>query len=98
VEEFLACGVQPLSRGWSVGVVTRRDFDGFYKQILSVAETEMEAEDFVGSVTEAEIEKGAALRGGHIHLNCVFSLMGLEYEEHKAKPKRGRKTSTGVPA
>lgn len=24
--------------------------------------------------------------------------MGLEYEEHKARPKRGRKTSTGAPA
>jgi hypothetical protein len=31
-------------------------------------------------------------------VNRVFILMGLEYEEHKAKPKRGSRTSTGVPA
>lgn len=34
VEEFLKCSVRPLSRGWSVGAMTRRDFDGFDKQIL----------------------------------------------------------------
>jgi hypothetical protein len=111
VEEFLAYGLRPLSRGWSVGAMTHRDFDGFDKQIfgpeftidlgersreLFVVETEMEVEDLVGPVVEAELEKGAALRGGFVRLNRVFSLMGLEYAEHKAKPKMGRETMAGV--
>jgi hypothetical protein len=111
VEEFLVCGVRLLSRGWTIGVVARIDLDGFDRQIFSstftvdlgdcsyelfVAETEMEAKDLVGLVTDAELEKGAALRGGYDRVNRVFILMGLEYEEHKAKPKRGSRTSTGV--
>lgn len=106
VEEFLACRVWLLSRRWSVRAVTRRDFDGFNKQILSpafivelgdrshdlfVMETEMEVEDLVGLVTKTKIEKGASLRKGHVRLNHVFSLTGLEYEDHKARPKRGKK-------
>ncbi|PWZ09727.1 hypothetical protein Zm00014a_037915 [Zea mays] len=113
VEEFLVCGVRLLSRGWTIGVVARINLDGFDRQIFSstftvdlgdcsyelfVAETEMEAEDLVGRVTEAKLEKGAALRCGYDRVNRVFILMGLEYEEHKAKPKRGSRTSTGVPA
>lgn len=71
MEEFLSYGVRPLSRGCSVVAMTRRDFDGFDKQILSlefvvdlgecshelfVAEMETKEEDLVGSVTEAELE------------------------------------------
>jgi hypothetical protein len=70
VEEFLACCMRPLSCGWTVGVVAHKDFDGFDRQILSpvfnvdlggcsceflVTETEMEAEDIIGPVTELEL-------------------------------------------
>lgn len=40
---------------------------------LFVAETEKEVEDLVGPTTEVEIKNGAALRGGHVCLNHVFS-------------------------
>lgn len=45
-------------------------------------ETEKEAKDLVGPVTKQEIEKGVELRRGHVHLNRVFSQIGLVYEEH----------------
>jgi hypothetical protein len=44
------------------------------------------------------VEKGAALCEGVVHLNRVFSLLGLEYAEHKATPKKGRKTLARVSA
>lgn len=48
-------------------------------------------------MTEVEIKKGAALRGGHVCLNHIFSQMGLKYEEHKARLMRAKKTPTGAP-
>jgi hypothetical protein len=105
--------VRRLIHGWSVGVMARRDFDGFEGQISSlaftveldkrscelfIAETVMEVEDLVGPVMKAEVEKGAALCGGYVSVNHVFSMMDHEYEKHRAKPKRGRKTPTVVPA
>lgn len=63
-----------------------------------VVEIEKEAEELVGPVSEQEIEIGVELRGGHTHLNHVFSQMGLSYMEHTTCPKRWRKTLTRDPA
>jgi hypothetical protein len=35
VEEYLACGVRPLGRGWAMDLVARRHFAGFDRPILS---------------------------------------------------------------
>lgn len=64
---------------------------------LFVMETDRDAEDLVGPVMEAEVEKGAALRRGHVCLNRVFSLMGLEHEEHKDRLRRGNKMPPEAP-
>jgi hypothetical protein len=63
-----------------------------------VVETKKEAEDLVGLVTEHEVEKGIELREGEVRLNRVFSQMGLAYEAHKARPKRKKEDTNGVPA
>jgi hypothetical protein len=47
-------------------------------------------EDLVGPVTEVELEKGDALRGGYVRLKRVCSLMSLVYGEQKTMLKRGR--------
>lgn len=66
----MACGVWLLGRGWTVGPVTRRDFAGFDKQILSpsfmvelgdrsrdtfAAKMEKEAKEIVGPTAEHEL-------------------------------------------
>ena len=51
-------------------------------------EIKKEAVDLVGLVTYHEVEKGVELHGGEVHLNRVFSHMGLAYEEHKVCQNR----------
>jgi hypothetical protein len=64
VEEYLACGVGPLGRGWAVDLVDRPILSPVFAIELGdrsrdtfVAETEKEAEEIVGPISEQEIEK-----------------------------------------
>lgn len=77
VNKYVAWGIFSLSRGYTMGSVTHRDFEIFERQILSpafaiklgkhardtfVAEIEWEIEELVGLVFEQEIERGVELR------------------------------------
>lgn len=89
--------------------MTRRDFAGFLKPILSLAfyvdlgdrsgdifmvEVEKETKDLVGLVSEHEFEKGMELRGGEVYLHRVFYQMRFAYEVHKVCLKRRKAKKT----
>lgn len=78
VEEYLACGIWPLSQAWTVGPVVHRHFYSFERQVLSpvftvelgdcsqdifVAETKKEARNSLALLLSRRLREGLSFAG-----------------------------------
>lgn len=106
VEEALAANVMPLARGWVPLRMESKAFLGLDKEIpyprfdlqrpkdrsdeILVAELEREAKNYLGPLSEKELEAAKLIPCHEGRINCPFDEMGICMEP-QSKPAKGGK-------